>query len=120
MSDHEQLQEIAHINRRETGNGIFPDGEYDIQVCSYDEEPSHLHIIKDGWDVSFTIEDGELLTVKSRGRDKNIYDYMCVNVKRWLSSKCAVLSIITNQQNASLLWGSLHDKEDKNNKIESE
>jgi hypothetical protein len=37
MSDHEQIQEIAHINRRETENGIFPAGEYDIQVCSYDE-----------------------------------------------------------------------------------
>lgn len=37
MSNYEQLQEIAHINRRETGNGIFPDGEYDIQVFSYDE-----------------------------------------------------------------------------------
>ena len=110
MSDYEQIQEIAHINRRETGNGIFPDGEYDIQVCSYDEEPSHLHIIKDGWNISFLIRNGEVYKINNAGNDRRTYKYILNNVKNWLSSQSAIIPQITNQQNAIAIWQQLHDE----------
>jgi hypothetical protein len=103
------ITEMARINKNETGHSIFPYQAWEVKIWSSDHNPPHFHIIREGWDVSFRIEDGELLTIKSRGRNKDIYDYMCANVKRWLSSKCAILSIITNQQNAMSIWTQLHD-----------
>lgn len=103
------ITEMARINKNETGRSIFPYEAWEVKIWSTDHNPPHFHIIKEGWDVSFTINDGELLMVKSRGANKGIYDYMCKNVKRWLSSTCSAQRKLTNQENALLHWDSLHD-----------
>jgi hypothetical protein len=104
------ITEMARINKNETRRSIFPYELWEVKICSSDNNPPHFHIIREGWDVSFTIKDGDLLMVKSRGVNKSIYYYMCGNVKRWLSSQCAIIPQITNQENAMLQWEQLHDE----------
>ena len=104
------ITEMARINKNETGRSIFPYEAWEVKIWSSDHNPPHFHIIREGWDVSFTIEDGDLLMVKSRGGNKSIYDYMCSNVKRWLSSICSAQRKLTNQENAMLQWEQLHDE----------
>lgn len=104
------ITEMARINKNETGRSIFPYEAWEVKIWSSDHNPPHFHIIREGWDVSFTIEGGDLLMVKSRGGNKSIYDYMCSNVKRWLSSICSAQRKLTNQENAMLQWEQLHDE----------
>jgi hypothetical protein len=104
------ITEMARINKNETGRSIFPYEAWEVKIWSSDHNQPHFHIIRDGWDVSFTIEDGDLLMVKSRGGNKSIYYYMCSNVKRWLSSICSAQRKLTNQENAMLQWEQLHDE----------
>ena len=54
------LKEKARLNLRETNEDIFPYEKYDVHICNDDLESPHLHIVKDGWNVSFLIETGEL------------------------------------------------------------
>lgn len=104
------ITEMARINKNETGRSIFPYESWEVKIWSSDHNPPHFHIIREGWDVSFTIEDGDLLMVKSRGVNKSIYYYMCGNVKRRLSSICSAQRKLTNQENAMLQWEQLHDE----------
>ena len=75
-----------------------------------DHNPPHFHVIKEGWDVAFTIYEGELFTVKTRGENDSVFEYMCKNVKKWLSTTCSSQKKLTNKENALLLWESLHDE----------
>lgn len=104
------IVEMARLNKKETGNCIFPYDSWDVKIWSNDHNPPHFHIIKDGWDVMFTIYEGDLFTIKSKGDNKSIYEYMCNNVKKWLSSTCSAQKKITNQENALLHWDSLHEE----------
>jgi hypothetical protein len=109
MSTHEQIQEIAHINLRETKKGIFPKGEYDVRVSSDDTEPAHLHIVKEDWDIAFQIESGELHKIYKQGSSNDVYDYAASNIKRWLDSRCCLQPKITNKECARVVWSQIHD-----------
>ena len=100
------IVEMARINTDESN--LFPQNTYEIQIWSNDHMPPHFHILKDGWDVAFLIENGNLYKINNSGKNKQIYNYMIKNVKKWLSSKCAVLPMATNQQNANAIWRQLH------------
>ena len=104
----EPLCEIARINVCESGNGLFPYNKWELKVYSNDHTPPHFHVIADGWDVSFLIENGELYRINKKGKNKQIYKYMLANIGEWLSAKCAVLPIATNQQNANAVWKQIH------------
>lgn len=107
--DIEPLVEMARINMNETGKkSIFPSTSWEIKIWSDDHNPPHFHIKSKGWNVTFIIETGEVLEVLRRGSEKNVYDYMCANVKKWLSAPCAILPQITNQQNATVQWIQIH------------
>ena len=88
------ITEMARINKNETGRSIFPYEAWEVKIWSSDHNPPHFH----------------MLMVKSRGGNKSIYDYMCSNVKRWLSSICSAQRKLTNQENAMLQWEQLHDE----------
>lgn len=98
--------EMARINTDESN--LFPYNSFEIQIWSNDHTPPHFHIIKDGWDVEFFIDSGELYKVKKMGKNQQIYNYIIKNVGIWLSAKCAILPMITNQQNATAIWKQLH------------
>lgn len=103
------ITEMARINKKESGKGIFPYNSFVVRIWSNDHEPSHFHVEKDGWDIAFMIADGELYKVERSGKDEQIYSYVLSNVKEWLKSKSAIIPSITNQQNALSIWEQLHD-----------
>ncbi len=43
------------------------------------------------------------------GENRKVYNYMCKNVNKWLSSTCVAQKKITNKENALLHWESLHE-----------
>ena len=57
----EPLVEMSRINTNESN--IFPYNKYEVKIWSNDHEPPHFHVICDGWNLSFGIEDGELMKV---------------------------------------------------------
>ena len=105
----EPLLEMARINKKETGRCIFPCNKWEVKIRSDDHNPPHFHIICNGWNVSYVIEDGRRLGILSEGSEKNIFDYMEANVQEWLSSKCFVQPKLTNRENAILQWEQIHD-----------
>lgn len=104
------LNEMARINKHEQGNGVFPFNAYEIQIFSEDHNPPHFHVISNGCNIAFTISDGELYRVISQG-DAKTSKYIMANVKHWLSCQCAAQPKLTNQENASLIWDSLHSND---------
>ena len=62
------ITEMARINTDESN--IFPHNSYEIQIWSNAHIPPHFHILKDGWDVSFLIENGELYKINKVGKNK--------------------------------------------------
>ena len=103
------LNEMARINKKETEKGLFPYNKWEIKIWSNDHTPPHFHIIADGWNVSFRIDNGEVLDIETEGNKNSIYDYMIQNVNEWLESTCAILPQITNRQNAQAQWEQIHD-----------
>ena len=106
---HDEINEMARINKKENGKCIFPYNSWELKIWSNDHNPPHFHIICDGWNVSFTIEDGELLQIEGRGANASTFEYMKNNVKEWLSSNCFAQPKLTNKENATLQWEQLHD-----------
>ena len=105
------IVEMARINKREGGNGIFPYSSYEVKIWSDDHEPPQFHVMKDGWNILFEIATGNLIRVEGRGRNVQDYDYIADNVKKWLVSKSANRPKETNQENAMATWEELHDEE---------
>lgn len=105
----EMLTEMARINKKETGNCIFPYNAWELKIWSNDHNPPHFHIIRNGWNVSFNIETGKILQIESHGSKTEDYNYMISNVNQWLSSQCFMMPKITNRENAILQWEQLHD-----------
>jgi serine/threonine protein phosphatase PrpC len=104
----EPLVEMSRINTNESN--IFPYNKFEVKIWSNDHEPPHFHVICDGWNLSFGIEDGELMKVDQEGVNQGIYKHIVKNAKKWLQSKCAILPMITNQQNAMAMWIQIHQK----------
>ena len=105
------LVEMARINKNESGDCIFPFASWEVKICSNDHDPPRFHILKDGWNVSFKIEDGSVLQVERKGKKNEVYNYMANNVAVWLTSHCALLPKITNKENATIQWEQLHDND---------
>ena len=108
----EPLVEMARINKRENGRCIFPCNKWEVKLWSNDHNPPHFHIICNGWNVSYTIEDGTRISIQSKGNEKNVFDYMENNVRQWLNSKCFAQPKLTNRENAILQWEQIHDNDD--------
>ena len=109
MTEILKLTETSRINMNETGGkSIFPSDSWEITVCSNDPYPPHFHIRRNGWDVSFLVETGELLEILHEGTEEDVLHCMQANVKQWLDSPSAILPQITNRENASAQWTQLH------------
>ena len=106
-TNNDTLVEMARINTRDNGK-LFPTNSWEIKIWSNDHEPPHFHILKDGWNVSFLISNGQLYDIKTRGENEEILRYMCRNIEKWLNSKCAIIPKITNRENAEAQWLQIH------------
>ena len=104
------INEMARINKKETGRCLFPYNIWELKIWSNDHTPPHFHIICEGWNVSYKIEDGSILLIEGKGKNGQIFDYMQRHVKEWLSTKCFAQPKLTNQENAMLQWEQLHDE----------
>ena len=102
------INEMPRINKKETDRCIFPYNAWKIEIFSNDHTPPHFHIISDGWNVSYKIEDGNMLQIEGIGKNDSIFDYMEKHVKEWLSTKCFAQPKLT-QENAMLLWQQIDD-----------
>ena len=96
------INEMARINKKETGRCLFPYNTWELKIWSDDHTPPQFHIICDGWNVSYKIEDGNMLQIEGIGKNGSIFDYMEQHVKEWLATKCFVQPKLTNQENAML------------------
>lgn len=104
-----KIVETARINKNEIGKCLFAYNSWELKIWSNDHNPPNFHIIKDGWDVSFRIDNGKEVEIKTKGNNKSIYDYMRANVEAWLESKCSIQPKLTNKENAMLTWYQHHD-----------
>ena len=103
------INEMSRINKKETDRCIFPYNAWKIEIFSNDHAQPHFNIISDGWNVSYKIEDGNMLQIEGIGKNDSIFDYMEKHVKEWLSTKCFAQPKLTNQENAMLLWQQIDD-----------
>ena len=107
----ETLVEMARINLKEIGSVPFPTNKFEIKIWSNDHNPPHLHVICEGWNISFTIEDGRELEVKKIGRNSSTYNYIVKNIPIWLVMLCKIAPKISNRENAFIQWPQLHEEE---------
>lgn len=107
-SNTEPLIEIARINLKEEENSIFPTNKFEIKIWSNDHNPPHFHIIYNGWEVLFLIENGEELEIKHKGTEITDYNYIKKNAPIWLNMTCKLESKLTNKENAIHIWDALH------------
>lgn len=107
----ETLVEMARINLKEIGNVPFPTNKFEIKIWSNDHNPPHFHVICEGWNISFTIEDGRELEVKNIGNHSSTYNYIVKNIPIWLVMPCKIAPKISNRENAFIQWQQLHEEE---------
>ena len=107
----DKLIEMSRINMKEFGNVPFPTNKFEIKIWSNDHNPPHFHVIYEGWNISFTIEDGKELEVNSVGTHSSDYNYIVKNVPIWLDMRCKIAPEMTNKRNAIVQWQQLHETE---------
>ena len=110
-SELERIFDMARINKSET-NGLFPYNSWEIKMWSNDHKPAHVHIMKDGWNVTFLIEDGSLDKIEREGSKKADFDYMCKNINKWFDNLSAdAKGRMTNREYALTLWDAIHEND---------
>ena len=87
---------MPRINKKETDRCIFPYNTWKIEILSNDHTPPHFHIISDGWNVSYKIEDGNMLQIEGIGKNDSIFDYKKKKVKEYNKSRKCNASMTTN------------------------
>lgn len=60
------INEMPRINKKETDRCLFPYNTWKIEILSNDHTTPHFHIISDGWNVSYKIEDGNMLKIEGK------------------------------------------------------
>lgn len=103
------IVEMARLNNKDAGAVPFPSNKFDIRIWSNDHLPPHFHVIADGWDISFLIEDGRVYRVNKIGKNSSTYTYIEKNVPIWLEMENSANKKITNKEFAELTWDSNHD-----------
>lgn len=108
--DIQPLNEMARANSGDTGK-IFPFSKYKIYVFSNDHNPPHFHILCEGWNVSFEIENTGNYKINKEGENMSVLRYILRNVDDWLDSFSYNVSILTNRQFVMSLWNAIHSED---------
>lgn len=106
------IEEMAKLNLHDNGAVPFPYNKFDIRIWSNDHNPPHFHIIdpENDWELTFLIENGNLLSIKKIGNNTAMYNYIVKNAPKWLKMKCNDNKQITNQENAINIWRQNHEQ----------
>lgn len=100
------IVEMTRLNKKDTGAVSFPRNKFAIRIWSNDHNPPHFHVIAEGWDLSFLIENGELYRVNTIGDNMATYNYIVKQVPKWLKMRSKIFKHNTNQEVAENIWSS--------------
>ena len=92
------------LNQKETENSLFPHNQWELKFVQGDGKPARFHAIKNGWDVTFSIDSGDVLEIFSEGAEKADFEYMCGHIKEWLESESTLLDDCQNKVFAKIMW----------------
>lgn len=98
--------EMSRLNKRSVGAVPFPYNKFDIRIWSDDHDPPHFHVLAEGWDISFLIENGNVYRVNTTGKNSIMYNYIVKNVPIWLNMSCTARKDLSNKEYATLIWDS--------------
>lgn len=113
--DRSRLNEMARLNTDEM-YGYFPYNKFDVSVFPNDHEPAHFHVIHDGWNIRVSIDTGEILSVKSVGKNSQVYTYVKKCARKWLKKENSQNIKKTNQEIAFQEWEENQKDNKPNNK----
>ena len=102
----DSIVEMVRLNKNDTGAVPFPRNKFAIRIWSNDHNPPHFHVIAEGWDLSFLIENGELYRVNTIGDNMATYNYIVKQVPKWLKMRSKIFKHNTNQEVAENIWSS--------------
>ena len=102
------IVEMSKLNSRDRGAVPFPSDKFIIRIWSNDHNPPHFHVVAEGWDISFLIENGEVYRTNKVGKSSSMYNYIIKNIPKWLQMR-HIGSKDTNQVFAYNIWDSYND-----------
>lgn len=103
----DNLTEMAKLNKKDFE--LFPYNKFDIRVWSNDNNPPHIHVSYEDWEIIVGIEDGKIIKTKSVGKNSSVYTYVEKNINKWLDQPCPLLKNQTNREFAMATWETIDD-----------
>ncbi len=108
--DCDPIFEMGQINKNETFSySIFPPSIFKIIIWNKEKEPPHFHIKGQGWDISFLIEDGTILSVNQKRGEDFVFGYIVKYLPMWLEQPSQINDKLTNKELARNIWLCLND-----------
>lgn len=90
------------LNEKETEQNLFPRSKWELKLLQGDK-PARFHVISGGWDVTFGIDDGEVIDILTKGTDAGVFDYMSCHIKEWLVAQSTLFDC-TNKMFTKMMW----------------
>lgn len=100
--------EVAIVNKGETEEGMFPSEGWEVKVWSDDEGLPRVYVVRRGWNVSFRIDNGDMLEILNTGTDEADLARMKENMTRWLDARNITLPKLSNREAAMCVWEAMH------------
>lgn len=92
----------------------WPETPISMEIYGEDNNPPQVHVISKDWDITFNIENGNINTIISKGKNIDVLDYAKENIKEWFDEKSCLNNNLTNQQTSLIVWNVLHNKYNTN------
>ena len=92
------------LNQKETEDNLFPHSQWELKLMQGDGKPARFHAIRNGWDVTFSIDSGDVLEILSGGAEKADFGYMCGHIKEWLEAQSTLLDDCQNKMFTKIIW----------------
>ena len=91
------------LNQKETEYSLFPHNQWELKLVQGDGKPARFHVIRGGWNVTFGIDDGEVIDVLAKGTNAAVFDYMRSYIKEWLEAQSTLFDC-QNKVFAKIMW----------------
>ena len=92
------------LNQKETEDNLFPHSQWELKLMQGDGKPARFHAIRNGWDVTFSIDSGDVLEILSEGAEKADFGYMFGHIKEWLEAQSTLLDDCQNKMFTKIMW----------------
>lgn len=91
------------LNQKETEYSLFPHNQWELKLVQGDGKPARFHANRGGWNVTFGIDDGEVIDVLAKGTNAAVFDYMRSHIKEWLEAQSTLFDC-QNKVFAKIMW----------------